>query len=91
MIKDKMCQYCGKRPAKKSILNPNNPPDIIIDTYWDVCESCNDIIKAQQNLSMAAVIKHLAEKSGDDVQKKIADKIYDTAEDNIKKMLKEVK
>ena len=88
MEKDKLCDYCGKNLAQVSIVNPNDAPDVIKNTYWDVCKICKNIISAQQVLSMAAVIKNFADKSNDDVQRKLGNKIYDEANNKVKEILK---
>ena len=49
-----MCVYCGKRKAKVTIPNPN------MDKLnsWKVCLSCDEIIKIQQELTMAILTKN---------------------------------
>ena len=51
-MKDK-CDYCGENKAMIKIFNPNMEEEPI---FWEVCITCDKVIKQQQKLTMGSII-----------------------------------
>jgi len=53
MKKQKVCDYCGENEAVKTIPNPNATGE----NWWDICSSCDEVIKKTQEDDIKMIIK----------------------------------
>ena len=79
---DKLCDYCGEENTQVTIPNPNFDED----NFWDVCVTCNKVIKEQMNLSFGVILsgrdspvaKRMSDKIVNDSSKKIRELAYES-------------
>lgn len=71
------CGYCGEAQAAKAIRNPNDFGVTLNNFWWKVCDDCDELIMAQEDLGTVIGFGHVAVKHGfsgkvlDDIESKI--------------------
>ena len=86
---EKKCVYCGEFNATKTIFNPNSDEE---KPFWDVCESCEKVIKEQQKLAFGLMLKNIHGKNKNEFDKhslEYADKLIEEARQNLNKLAQE--
>lgn len=84
--KEEKCVYCGEESAQQIIMNPNLDTTIE-DFWWKVCNNCDEIIQAYNQLSMAISFGEVAENHGfgEKAEPKVREQINE-AKSKIKKI-----
>ena len=70
------CDFCGEEPGTERIMNPNF--DDLDKDCWDVCKTCEAVIRQQQKMSIGAVI------SGSKYGSEYGEKIMSEATEELK-------
>ena len=72
-----LCDYCGEEKAQVTIMNPNAWQEE--PATWDVCITCDKIIKEQMNLTFGMVLSErpLGKKYGEELMRKSSKNIRD--------------
>ena len=87
-MEGKTCCYCGEHPATMQIIDPNTSMDEGLDAelrWWDVCETCDKVISAQQLLSLGMVLQE----KGSDVLKQLGEKMVQKEQEKLDALAEE--